>query len=48
MQAPLAETVFSPTGTQILQVSGDLSAPSGDAEDWIKIHPRLAQTYSVQ
>ena len=47
MQAPLAETVFSPTGTQILQVNGDLSAPTGDAEDWIKFTP-FVTNISVQ
>jgi len=36
MQTPLAVTVFSPTGSRALQVSGDVSAPDGDAEDWIQ------------
>ena len=36
MQAPLAVAVFSPTGSRALQVNGDVSAPDGDAEDWIQ------------
>jgi hypothetical protein len=36
MQAPLAITVFSAAGSRALQVSGDVSAPDGDAEDWIQ------------
>jgi uncharacterized protein YraI len=36
MQAPLASTFFSPTGSRTLQVNGDVSAPDGDMEDWIK------------
>jgi uncharacterized protein YraI len=36
MQAPLAITVFSATGSRALQVSGDVSAPGGDTEDWIQ------------
>ncbi len=44
MQAPLTETVFSPTGTQILQVSGDLSAPQAMQKIGLN-SPRLAQTY---
>jgi hypothetical protein len=37
MQAPLAAAIFSPTGSRILQVSGDVSAPDGDVEDWIQL-----------
>ena len=36
MQAPLAKALFSPTGTRALQVTGEVSAPSGDTEDWIQ------------
>jgi hypothetical protein len=36
MQSPLAATIFSATGSRALQVSGDISAPDGDAEDWIQ------------
>jgi uncharacterized protein YraI len=36
MQAPLAVTVFSPTGSRALQVSGNVSAPDGDVEDWVQ------------
>jgi uncharacterized protein YraI len=36
MQTPLAMVTFSPTGSQTLQVSGDVSAPDGDLEDWIQ------------
>ncbi len=37
MQAPAAVTVFSATGTHVLQVNGDVSAPDGDTEDWIQV-----------
>jgi uncharacterized protein YraI len=36
MQAPLTVAVFSATGSRALQVNGDVSAPDGDAEDWIQ------------
>jgi len=36
MQAPLAVTIFSAIGSRALQVSGDVSAPDGDEEDWIQ------------
>jgi len=36
MQAPLAMASFSPTGSRSLQLSGDVSAPNGDTEDWIQ------------
>jgi uncharacterized protein YraI len=36
MQAPLAEVVFSVTGSRILQFNGDVSAPDGDNEDWVR------------
>jgi len=35
MQSPLAKVSFSPTGSQALQVNGDVST-DGDAEDWIQ------------
>ena len=37
LQAPMAVTVFSTAGTHVLQVNGDVSAPNGDAEDWIQV-----------
>jgi uncharacterized protein YraI len=36
MQVPLIAATFSPTGSRALQVNGDVSAPNGDAEDWIQ------------
>ncbi len=36
IQAPLTTVTFSPTGARTLQVQGDVSAPSGDIEDWIQ------------
>ncbi len=36
MQAPLAAAIFAPTGARTLQVSGDVSAPDGDVEDWMQ------------
>jgi hypothetical protein len=36
MQVPLAATFFSAAGSRALQVNGDVSAPDGDAEDWIQ------------
>jgi hypothetical protein len=36
MQAPLAKALFSPTGTRALQVTGEVSAPNGDTEDWVQ------------
>jgi uncharacterized protein YraI len=38
-QAPAAVVTFSPTGTQTLQFSGDVSAPTGDSEDWVQFTP---------
>jgi uncharacterized protein YraI len=35
IQSPLAAVVFSATGSRALQVQGDVSAPQGDAEDWV-------------
>jgi len=36
MQAPLGAIVFSPAGARSLQLNGDVSAPNGDAEDWLQ------------
>ena len=36
MQAPLAAILFSSTNARALQISGDVSAPDGDAKDWIQ------------
>ncbi len=35
-QAPAADVSLSPSGTQALLYSSDLSAPQGDAQDWIR------------
>ena len=37
--SPVASVAFEPTGTQALIYNGDLSAPQGDAEDWIAFQP---------
>jgi uncharacterized protein YraI len=36
MQAPLIAATFSPMDSRALQVNGDVSAPNGDVEDWIR------------
>jgi hypothetical protein len=36
MQNPLTTVSFSPMTSRALQVNGDVSAPEGDAEDWIQ------------
>jgi uncharacterized protein YraI len=36
MQAPLGTIVFSQTSARALQLNGDVSAPGGDTEDWLK------------
>ncbi len=36
MQAPMAITSFSAANTRVLQITGDVSAPSGDTKDWIQ------------
>lgn len=41
MQAPLAMAIFSPTGARTLQVMGDVSAPNGDAEDWVQFFTNI-------
>jgi uncharacterized protein YraI len=38
-QAPAADVVFSPEGAGSFIYSGDVSAPAGDAEDWIRFTP---------
>jgi uncharacterized protein YraI len=40
MQSPLAVAAFLATGPRALQVNGDVSAPDGDAEDWIQFTSR--------
>ena len=35
LQAPLTTVTFSPAGARTLQLGGDVSAPSGDVEDWV-------------
>jgi len=37
LQAPIAVTTFSASGTRTMQVNGDISAPGGDKEDWIQV-----------
>ncbi len=37
LQAPIAVTTFSASGTHTMQVYGDISAPGGDTEDWIQV-----------
>ena len=36
MQAPLTVARFSPTDSQAVQVQGNVSAPTGDTEDWVQ------------
>ncbi len=38
-QAPAVKVVFSPTGTRSIIYSSDVSAPTGDSEDWIQFTP---------
>ncbi len=37
--SPAVNISFSPTGTRALQYSSDVSAPTGDTEDWIQFTP---------
>ena len=39
LQAPNIAVTFSAAGTHILQVSGEVSTPDGDAEDWVQFTP---------
>ncbi|HSJ86474.1 MAG TPA: SH3 domain-containing protein [Anaerolineales bacterium] len=36
---PIASVIFEPFGTHTLIYSGDISTPSGDAQDWIQFTP---------
>jgi len=36
---PVVSVIFEPTGTRSLIYNGDVSAPTGDAEDWIQFTP---------
>ncbi len=38
-QSPAVNIIFSPSGTRALIYSSDISAPQGDAEDWIQFTP---------
>ena len=38
-QAPAVNIMFSPTGTRSVIYSSDVSAPTGDAEDWVQFTP---------
>ena len=41
-QVPAVNITFSPTGTRSMIYSSDVSAPNGDAEDWIRFTPFTA------
>jgi len=45
-QAPAVKVVFSPTGTRSIIYSSDVSAPNGDAEDWIQFTPYNAGVFA--
>jgi uncharacterized protein YraI len=47
MQNPLTAAFFSPTGSRALQINGDVSAPNGDAEDWIQFTSQI-RNVSIQ
>jgi len=36
---PIASVIFEPLGTHTLIYSGDISAPSGDSQDWVQFIP---------
>ncbi len=36
MGSPLAKVLLSPSGARAFQISGEVSAPEGDAEDWVE------------
>ncbi len=38
-EAPIVSVIFEPTGTHAFLYGGDVSAPQGDAEDWIAFKP---------
>lgn len=44
--APAVNLVFSPSGSSALQYTSEVSAPQGDAEDWVQFTPYLT-TMSV-
>jgi uncharacterized protein YraI len=41
---PAVNLAFSPNGSSGLQYTSDLSAPQGDAEDWVRFTPYLSKT----
>lgn len=43
MQSPSTKAFFSPTTSRALQVNGDVSAPDGDAEDWIQFTSQVGK-----
>jgi len=46
-QAPAINIVFSATGTRSIQYTSDVSAPSGDTDDWIQFTP-ITQTVYIE
>lgn len=42
---PVTRVIFEPAGTQTLIYNGDLSAPQGDAEDWIAFKPYSSSVF---
>lgn len=44
--APVIDVTFSANGTRSLQYTGDVSSPSGDAEDWLQFKP-FTQTIQI-
>jgi hypothetical protein len=42
---PIASVVFEPHGTNRFIYSGDVSAPTGDAQDWIQFIPDSDHVY---
>ena len=43
---PIASVAFGPLGTQSLIYAGDVSAPEGDAQDWIQFTPFTDTVYA--
>ena len=39
VNSPIANVIFEPLGTNTLIYNGDISAPQGDAEDWVSFRP---------
>jgi hypothetical protein len=45
-QAPAIDIVFSATSTRSIQYTSDISAPNGDADDWLQFTP-FTQTVHI-